>query len=639
MSVKLREATKELNIDNKLALFLLEEFNMPAKSLQSTLTFEQLEILRDFAENNEKFSEQIKKFQQQKKAKIEEKLPQKTEQKEEKPDEEKPQAEKKVTAEKVKETVKKKSSVQEKQEKPVDRKDKVLEKKKEQLKEPEKEKPEVKAKQKEEQPAEILPEAEKAPEKQEATLQTSENRAEKEEPPVKKQQEAPAAGEQKKRTPEVSREPQQKPVQEQKKVIVRKESVIELPTQITVSEYSSLKDLADKFQCKLKYLEDRLTCSGIECYSKTPLNKDELVKVTGICGVKAEVISFEDEIFFNEIEKKKAQLVPRAPIITVMGHVDHGKTTLLDTLRKTRVAEKEPGLITQKIGAYKLIAPEGQFIFIDTPGHEAFVNLRARGSKVTDIVVLVVAANDGVQPQTVEAINHARSANVPMIVAINKIDVSGANVDKVKKDLMKFNVVVEDWGGDVVSVEISAKFNKNLNLLLEMLNLIAQMQELKAYNQVAARGVVLETRLDPKAGIVATILLQHGEFRRGDYFICGSSIGKVRAIFSDLGKDLPLATFNDPVEITGFEQMPEPGDLFQVFNINYLEKARIVAEMRRLADRKQREESSKEDKRLTLENLFEKINRDQEAVLPLLIKADSFGSLEVLEMLLHSKSQ
>ncbi len=311
-----------------------------------------------------------------------------------------------------------------------------------------------------------------------------------------------------------------------------------LPAKIQITDFCTVKELAEKLNLKLKVLEDKIAQMKMNYQGNQIMDSADIEKVCADYGVAVEILSYEDYVFQNQVNKSGGKLTTRPPVVTVMGHVDHGKTTLLDTLRKTRVAEKEAGGITQKIGAYKLRTPEGTIVFIDTPGHEAFTNLRARGAKVTDLVILVVAANDGVQPQTVEAINHAKAAGVPMIVAINKIDIAGADIEKIKQDLNKNNVLVESWGGKVVSVEISAKVNKNLDTLLEMIQLTAQMQELKAYAQIPARGTIIESRLDPQLGPIGTVLIQHGQLKKGDYFICGNSLGKIKSIFDDGGKML-----------------------------------------------------------------------------------------------------
>jgi translation initiation factor IF-2 len=350
-----------------------------------------------------------------------------------------------------------------------------------------------------------------------------------------------------------------------------------------------------------------------------------------------DIVSFEDAIFYSDIETLDAKLSDRAPVVTVMGHVDHGKTTLLDTLRDTHTAEKEAGGITQKIGAYKLHANNADIVFLDTPGHEAFTNIRARGAKVTDIVILVVAANDGVKPQTIEAINHAKAADVPIVVAINKIDLPGANPDKVKQELAQRDVVVENWGGQVVSVEISAKQNQNLDSLLEMITLQAEILELKAYQDIPARGTIIESRLDPQLGPMGTVLIQHGQVKRGDFFICGDAVGKVKSIFDDQGTVQDNARVPLPVEIMGFENVPEAGERFQV--VTDVEKARKVIDMRKQKEKEARNEEVLADKKLSLQNLFERLEENKTKVFPIVIKSDNFSSGEVLENILLKQSR
>jgi len=413
----------------------------------------------------------------------------------------------------------------------------------------------------------------------------------------------------------------------------------DLPDKIQLPDYVTLKEIADKLDVKMKYVEEKLAHEKRDYPANQVLKKADILDVCELLGVEVEVLSYEDYLFTNNIRAQKAELKPRPPVITVMGHVDHGKTTLLDTLRKTRVAEREAGGITQSIGAYELKNDKGRFIFIDTPGHEAFTNLRARGAKVTDLVILVVAANDGVQPQTIEAINHARSADVPIIVAINKIDLPGADPMKVKQALTKHDIVVEEWGGDVVSVEISAKHNQNIDSLLEMISLVAEMQELKSYQNIPARGTVVESRLDPKLGPLGTVLIQHGRLKRGDHFICGNSVGKVKSIFDDQGKTLNEGLSPQPVEIMGFDAVPQSGDRFQV--VDDPERAKKVIGLRILWDKEQRDEVVDADKKLSLQNLFEKLEGGGSEVkeIPILIKADNFGSSEVLEEILHKQEQ
>jgi translation initiation factor IF-2 len=317
-----------------------------------------------------------------------------------------------------------------------------------------------------------------------------------------------------------------------------------------------------------------------------------------------------------------------------MGHVDHGKTTLLDAIRSSHLVDKESGGITQHIGAYRVLFNNRAITFIDTPGHEAFTQLRARGAKVTDIVVLVVAADDGVMPQTREAISHAKAANVPIIVAINKVDKPEANIDRVKQQLSKEGLLVEDWGGQTISVEVSAKEKKNLSELLEMIILLADVIEVKANAKVEAHGVVLEARLDPKKGPLATVIIQHGVLTPGAAFISGTTQGKVRALFDEHGKPLPRAEPAMPVEVLGFTDVPAAGDFFQVVPDG--ETARKIAAYRLSKLKKQ--EPGRAAERITLDELFKKIEQGAARELPLIIRADVQGSVEVLRDTLPSLS-
>ncbi len=323
----------------------------------------------------------------------------------------------------------------------------------------------------------------------------------------------------------------------------------------------------------------------------------------------------------------------KSPVITIVGHVDHGKTTLLDMIRKTNVTKKEVGGITQHIGAYVVNLKDKRFVFIDTPGHEAFTTMRARGVKATDIVVLVVAADDGVMPQTIEAINHARAANVPIIVAINKIDKANANIEKVKKDLSKQQLVAEDWGGDTLVAEISALQGKGINDLLELISLQAEMLELKANDNLPASGIIIETRLDKRKGILATVLIQDGHLQTGDYFVVGTTYGKVRNIMDDLGKHLDDVGPSTPVEITGFNKMPMAGDLFQVVANDHFAKI-IISE--RESEEKQKQK--KEEENVSLDHLFEEMRRGRIKELNIILKADTQGSLEAIQETLPSLS-
>ncbi len=331
------------------------------------------------------------------------------------------------------------------------------------------------------------------------------------------------------------------------------------------------------------------------------------------------------------IKTKKDRIIEhplsvKSPVITIVGHVDHGKTTLLDVIRKSNLTKKEAGGITQHIGAYVVNLKGNRFVFIDTPGHEAFTTIRARGVKATDIVVLVVAADDGVMPQTVEAINHARAANVPIIVAINKIDKANANVDKVKKELSKYQLVSEDWGGDTLVAEISALQKKGIVELLELISLQAEMLELKANPELPATGVVIETKLDKGRGILATVLIQDGHLKIGDYFVVGKAYGKVRSMMDDMGKHLAYAGPSTPVEITGFNKMPSAGDVFQVVANDHF--AKIIIGERELEEKRK---EKKEEERVSLDRLFEEMKKGKIKELNIILKADTQGALDALQ--------
>ncbi|MCP4221274.1 MAG: translation initiation factor IF-2 [bacterium] len=415
-----------------------------------------------------------------------------------------------------------------------------------------------------------------------------------------------------------------------------KPRVYNLPDRIQISDYSSIKELAESLNVKLKDIEDKMGLLKKDFVTNQILAVEDTKAICGEFKVEVDIVNFEDAVFYEHIKKANAELTPRAPVVTVMGHVDHGKTTLLDTLRNARVADREAGGITQKIGAYKITIKGNEIVFLDTPGHEAFTNIRARGAGITDIVILVVAANDGVKPQTIEAINHALAAEVPIVVAINKIDLASADPNRVKQELTKHNILVEDWGGDVVSVDISAKENQNLDSLLEMVSLVSEMLELKAYRNIPARGTVIESRLDPKLGPLGSILIEHGNINRGDYFICGNSIGKIKSIFDDNGAVIQDAEAPMPVEIMGFETVPEAGERFQV--VDDLEKAKKVIDLRIISEKDAKKDDIIAGKKLSLQNLFEKLSETKSKEFPIIIKADNFSSCEVLETILKKQN-
>lgn len=398
---------------------------------------------------------------------------------------------------------------------------------------------------------------------------------------------------------------------------------------LTVSEGVTVKDLADKIGVRAGDLMKHLMMrKGMMLAINSPLGAELAQEVAAELGVELELVSFEEAIELETIEKaasSDAESVERAPVITVMGHVDHGKTSLLDAIRKTDVADGEAGGITQHIGAYHVDQRGHKIVFLDTPGHEAFTMMRARGAKVTDIVVLVVAADDGVMPQTKEAISHAKAAEVPMIVAINKVDKPEANVEKVKRELSEASVLVEDWGGDVVSVEVSAKKKQGIEDLLDMILLTSEMLTLKATPDTPARGVVLEAKKEAGRGIVANVLIQDGTLRVSDYFLSGMASGRVRAMTNDHGERIEFAGPATPVSVTGFDDVPNAGDSF--IAVDESSQARAIGEMRQA---KAREEALRKAPKMSLDQLFSKMQEGELKELPIIIKADVQGSVEVL---------
>jgi translation initiation factor IF-2 len=396
---------------------------------------------------------------------------------------------------------------------------------------------------------------------------------------------------------------------------------------ITLAEGMTVKDLADKLEMKAKDVLKKLIDRRMMMTINSTLDADTATTIARDFGAEVLMRSFEEELTEVESEASRPEdLSTRAPVVTVMGHVDHGKTTLLDGIRETKVAEGEAGGITQHIGAYSVDVSGRRVVFLDTPGHEAFTMMRARGARVTDIVVLVVAADDGVMPQTREAIDHARAANVPIVVAVNKIDKPDANAERVKRELSDLGLMPEAWGGTTVTVEVSARQRKNLDQLLEMILLVADLADLKANPKRMAQGTVLETKLDRGRGPVATVLVQDGTLNEGDLFIAGTVDGKVRALFDHLGRKVKSAPPATPVEVLGLSALPHPGDTFQVIDDPI--KARQVIAYRQ-AQAKERSLGSK-GFRLTLESLQQQMAEGGIKELPIIIKADVQGSAEVL---------
>jgi translation initiation factor IF-2 len=415
---------------------------------------------------------------------------------------------------------------------------------------------------------------------------------------------------------------------------------------ITIAEGISVKDLAEKLEIRAKDLIARLLARGVFATINQTLDAELASDMARFFGAETNVISFEEQAAKDVAETaageegSASEGIPRPPVVTIMGHVDHGKTTLLDSIRSTNVAEGEAGGITQHIGAYKVSIQDKdspaygrEIVFLDTPGHEAFTRMRSRGAKATDIVVLVVAADDGVMPQTLEAIDHAHAAEVPIIVAVNKIDKPGALPDRVKKQLADRGLMPEDWGGKTVFVDVSAKQKTNLNLLLEMICLTADLQELRANPDRPATGVVLEAKLDRGRGPVATVLVQNGTLRTGDNFVVGNVYGKVRAMFDDRGRQMEEAPPSSPVEILGMEGLPQSGDQFLV--VADRDKARGISDYR---EQKAREAALAKSSRVSLEGLAEQLKTSGVKELNIILKGDVHGSVEVLSDLLGKMS-
>ncbi|HEY0829123.1 MAG TPA: translation initiation factor IF-2, partial [Bacilli bacterium] len=342
--------------------------------------------------------------------------------------------------------------------------------------------------------------------------------------------------------------------------------------------------------------------------------------------VEIKIAVMEDNFEEHEESDEEADLIERPPVVTIMGHVDHGKTTLLDAIRHTSVTEGEAGGITQHIGAYQVEIKHKKITFLDTPGHEAFTTMRARGAQVTDITILVVAADDGVMPQTVEAINHAKAANVPIIVAINKMDKEGADPDRIKQALTEYALVPEEWGGDTIYAQVSAKNRKGLDELLEMILLVAEVQELKANSDKRARGTVIEAELDKGRGPVARVLIQHGTLKIGDAFVAGVCFGRVRAMVNDKGRRIKEAGPSTPIELTGLTEVPQAGDPFIVFEDE--RKAKAIADRRAVT---LRQTSLGANSRVTLDDLYKQITEGEVKDLNIIIKADVQGSAEALK--------
>jgi translation initiation factor IF-2 len=428
--------------------------------------------------------------------------------------------------------------------------------------------------------------------------------------------------------------------QEEKEIVLRKKTAEEkireaaTPEEIHITENISVGDLAKKLNIKAAEVIAKLMNLGVMVTINQVIDAETAEILAAEYGTNVKVVSLYDETVIKHVEEDHSEdYVHRPPVVTVMGHVDHGKTKLLDAIRQTNIIDQEFGGITQHIGAYSVKIGDKKITFLDTPGHEAFTTMRARGAKVTDIVVLVVAANDGVMPQTIEAINHAKDAGVPIIVAINKIDLPEANPEKVKHELAKYDLVQESWGGTTLFAEISAKFQKNIDTLLELILIQAEILELKANPKLLAKGTVIESKLDLGRGAVSTVLIQNGTLHVGDPFVIGVFSGKVRAMFDDLGKPMDVAGPSTPVEVLGISGVPSAGDPFE--GVETDKTAKQISQKRL---EYKRAESAKKVKKVTLESLNEMIREGEVQELRIIVKADVDGSCQALKESLEKLS-
>ncbi len=417
-------------------------------------------------------------------------------------------------------------------------------------------------------------------------------------------------------------------------VVEQKPAVALPPRKVQVPEGVTVKEFAERVEVKAKDVIKKLLDRGIFVSINHSMDTNMIEVVSPDFNVEVETVPFEQAIKLDQRDvQDAAQQKPRPPVVTIMGHVDHGKTSLLDAIRSTNVAGQEAGGITQRIGAYHVTIKDRSIVFLDTPGHEAFTKMRSRGAKVTDIVILVVAADDGVMPQTVEAIHHAKAANVPIVVAINKIDKPGADAQRVKRELADHDLVPEDWGGQTVMVEVSAKKKINLDGMLEMILLVADMGELKADPGSQATGTVLEASLDKGRGPVATVLVQNGTLTTGDNVLVGATYGKVRAMIDEWGQRTKKAGPSTPVEVLGLLEVPQPGDHLQA--VDDIAKARQIGNFRQM---QLRESRMAKPTRLTLQHLYQHIKDGGIKELPIILKADVQGSVEVLASTLSKLS-
>jgi translation initiation factor IF-2 len=462
---------------------------------------------------------------------------------------------------------------------------------------------------------EVKPIEEKQSVQEKAKEELIQVKAEKQEK-VETKQESPKAPSQKPK-----KEPQKPPPPKEEAKKEEEIKIIEIPEVISVREFAELLGVGPNQIIKELFQE------GILVTINQNIDPNLAVKIAEKFGYLAEIKKPEMVIEEEEPEEEDpSKLKPRPPVVVVMGHVDHGKTTLLDTIRKTNVAAREKGGITQHIGASMVKTKDGRLItFLDTPGHEAFTSLRARGAQVTDVAILVVAADDGVMPQTIEAINHAKAFNVPIVVAVNKIDKPGADPYRVRRELSEVGIIPEEWGGDTVFVDVSAKTGQGVDELLDMVMLVADMLELKANPDKKAKGTIIESRLDKQKGPVATVLVTEGTLKVGDIFVAGATYGRVRAMMDSYGHKVKQATPSMAVEIIGFEEVPEAGDVLKV--VDSEKQAKELAQIRKTA----KEQEKHKELGISLDDIFKKIKEGEVKELKLIVKADAVGSLEAIK--------
>jgi translation initiation factor IF-2 len=651
--IKVADLAVELNLPVEELILKLKDSGFSIKSAQSLLSVEEVERIKEMFKPKKEFivikKEEVEVAQEQPKKRklIIKKKVQPTEEVHPKPEEKLISEEAKVEGEQVEVEIEEAKEIKEEEKKETEKPEESSAKRVVTEFKPRRER----YRKREEKP-EITPPPQPIPEKFEKEEKKKKEKIKAEE---KKPKKKPSALKREREVKEeiedffFEEEPtelfEERPEEEEKpRIPAKKEKPTKEPSRpstlppkerkIKVYETIQVGELAKLMGVKVGELLKKALMMGLPLTINQSIDADTAAILADEFGFKVEKAPVEEELLLQYVPPKEEELKPRPPVVTVMGHVDHGKTTLLDAIRKTDVASREAGGITQHIGAYKVTLEDGrQITFIDTPGHEAFTTMRARGAQVTDIVILVVAADDGVMEQTKEAIEHARAAGVPIVVAINKVDKPNANPERVKSQLAELGLVPEEWGGDTLMANISARNRIGIEELLELVLLQAEMLDLKAAYDRPARGRVIESRLDKGKGPVATVLIQEGTLREGDVFVSGQTFGRVRAMFDSLGQRVKEATPSTPVEILGFEELPQAGDDFIV--VEDEEKARKIAEYRQ---RKAREAEAAKQTKISLEKLFEKLKEGELKELKIVLKADTQGTLEALDASLQKLS-